>query len=57
MWRDICITNQAALSRELKLYRKHLEELQAALDQKDAKALEACFDNASRHRRSLVFPK
>lgn len=56
MWRDICLTNREALSKELTRYRKELESLQTYIDLGDGKAIEACFENAMRNRRGLVFP-
>ncbi len=55
MWRDICLTNQKAISEELRNYRQRLEELQAAIDSKDAEQIEHIFENAMRNRRGLVF--
>lgn len=55
MWRDICLSNRAAISKELKRYRQELEELQEAIDNSDAQKLEACFENAMKNRRGLVF--
>lgn len=40
MWRDICIANAEAISGELASYRSVLAQLQAALDVRDAAALE-----------------
>lgn len=56
MWRDICLTNREAISKELRRYRHELEELQAAIDNSDGEKLEACFENAMKNRRGLVFP-
>lgn len=56
MWRDICLTNKEAISKELSRYRKELERLQEYIDAGDGKAIEACFENAMRNRRGLVFP-
>lgn len=55
MWRDICLSNRAAISQELQRYRRELAELQEAVDNSDAQKLEACFENAMRNRRGLVF--
>ena len=56
MWRDICLTNKESISKQLQDYRKELDALQTAIDNSDAKAIEACFENAMRNRRGLVFP-
>lgn len=56
MWRDICLSNRQALSEELARYRKELEALQKNIDEADADALLACFENAVQNRRGLVFP-
>jgi prephenate dehydrogenase len=52
MWRDVCIANRDALSVELAGYRAVLDELQAALDARDADALEAVFSAAAECRRT-----
>ncbi|MCA3216472.1 MAG: prephenate dehydrogenase/arogenate dehydrogenase family protein [Burkholderiales bacterium] len=54
MWRDVALANQPALSAELRHYRGWLERLQAAVDGRDAAALEAMFELASRTRRGQV---
>lgn len=56
MWRDICLTNQEAISKELRRYRLELDQLQVAIDNKDSEAIERCFHNAMINRRGLVFP-
>lgn len=56
MWRDICLANRSALSRELSAYRGLLDQLQAALDAGDADRLQACFELASRTRRRIGAP-
>ena len=43
MWRDICIANAEAISGELESYRNVLTQLQAAVDLRDAAALERAF--------------
>ncbi len=55
-WSYICLTNQPALSEELRKYRAALDDLQVAIDNKDAAKIEGCFENAMRNRRGLVFP-
>ncbi len=57
MWRDICLTNREAISQELQRYRYELDKLQRAIDDSDAEYIEACFDNAMRNRRGLVFTR
>jgi prephenate dehydrogenase len=52
MWRDVCMANRDALSAELAGYRAVLDELQAALDARDAAALEAVFSTAAECRRT-----
>lgn len=52
MWRDVCIANREALSIELAGYRALLDELQAALDARDAESLEAVFSAAAECRRT-----
>ncbi|MCD8339031.1 MAG: prephenate dehydrogenase/arogenate dehydrogenase family protein [Burkholderiales bacterium] len=56
MWRDICLTNQPAISAELKRFRQALDEVQQVIDAKDGDRIEAIFENAMRNRRGLVFP-
>jgi len=46
MWRDICISNRAALLHELERYMKELETLQAALSGNDFEKLEEIFSEA-----------
>jgi prephenate dehydrogenase len=52
MWRDICIANKAALLGELEQYQRQLDELRRALQDGDAAALEAVFDEARTVRRA-----
>ncbi|MDO8413051.1 MAG: prephenate dehydrogenase/arogenate dehydrogenase family protein [Gallionellaceae bacterium] len=47
MWRDICLANHTALTRELKQYADELYVLFQALENKDAKKLEDIFRLAS----------
>lgn len=56
MWRDICLANKEAISNQLKLYRKKLDRVQELIDISDGKLIEACFENAMKNRRGLVFP-
>ncbi len=46
MWRDICLANREALSRELQSYIAELTRLSAALEQGDAAQLEQTFRTA-----------
>ncbi len=55
MWRDICLTNREALSKELRTYRQELAMLQEAIDNGEADKMEKCFENAMKNRRGLVF--
>jgi prephenate dehydrogenase len=50
MWRDICVANRAALSRELVRYRAALDEMQRLVDAGDGPALEALFRDAREAR-------
>jgi prephenate dehydrogenase len=52
MWRDVALANGAALSSELKSYRKLLDELQLAVDAGDAATLERVFALAASTRRA-----
>ena len=56
MWRDICLCNREAVSRELRRYREELARLQDLIDRADGPGIEAVFENAMRNRRGLVFP-
>jgi len=55
MWRDIALANRSALGAELTQFRRHLEELQSAVDSGDASALERIFAQASQVRRAQGF--
>jgi prephenate dehydrogenase len=50
MWRDICVANRAALSRELVRYRAALDAMQRLVDAGDGPALEALFRDAREAR-------
>jgi prephenate dehydrogenase len=50
MWRDICVANRAALSRELVRYRAALDDMQRLVDAGDGPALEALFRDAREAR-------
>jgi prephenate dehydrogenase len=50
MWRDICVANRAALSRELGRYRAALDAMQRLVDAGDGPALEALFRDAREAR-------
>ena len=52
MWRDISLSNQAALLEELNGYQRQLDELSEALRQKDATSLEKIFTIARSARRA-----
>jgi prephenate dehydrogenase len=51
MWRDICIANHEALSKELGGLRGLLAELHAAVERRDAQLLQQIFEQASTARR------
>ncbi len=53
MWRDIFITNRAALVEALKLYGSTLAEFQALIESGDMTALEALFDRGRAMRERL----
>jgi len=46
MWRDIFLSNRAAVSAELQHYREKLEAVQKLLDAGDGEALEALFERS-----------
>jgi len=50
MWRDVCVANRAALSRELARYRAALDAMQRLVDAGDGPALEAVFRDAREAR-------
>jgi prephenate dehydrogenase len=50
MWRDVCVANRAALSRELARYRAALDAMQLLVDAGDGPALEAVFRDAREAR-------
>ena len=53
MWRDICLTNRAALIRVLQLYREWFGRFEQALDAGDERALDELFERGRRMRRHL----
>ncbi len=53
MWRDICLSNRAALLESLAVYEKSLAALHAAIEMSDAKEIEAIFERASCARKGL----
>ena len=52
MWRDIALTNRAAILDELDAYARHLEVLRHALTAADGQALATIFANAQRARQA-----
>jgi prephenate dehydrogenase len=53
MWRDICISNRAALLDALNQYRAQLDSLAVAIETSDGAALQALFQAAKTSRDSL----
>lgn len=53
MWRDICVTNQAAIVAALRLYRGAFEEFARAIEDGDVAALAALFERGRRMRERL----
>jgi prephenate dehydrogenase len=51
MWRDISLANREALLAEMSAYMNKLGEIAAALDKRDAAALDSIFGRASEARR------
>jgi prephenate dehydrogenase len=51
MWRDICLANREALSRQIDAYQNELTTLREMLARDDGEALEKVFDNAREARR------
>lgn len=51
MWRDICLANREALSRQIDAYQNELMILREMLARNDGEALEKVFDNAREARR------
>lgn len=51
MWRDICLANREALSRQIDAYQNELMTLREMLARNDGEALEKVFDNAREARR------
>lgn len=54
MWSDICVSNRAAISDELRTHRELLGELQQAVDEGDGAALQRLFLRAAAARRHEV---
>jgi prephenate dehydrogenase len=52
MWRDIALANRDALRDEIAAYRTALDRIAAALDSRDAGAIEAVFARASAARKA-----
>jgi prephenate dehydrogenase len=50
MWRDICVSNQAAILRELDRYQAELGRLRGLIGAGDGRALEAAFRDAAAAR-------
>ena len=50
MWRDICLSNSANLSRVLSVFIESLEEFRHSLDSGDSKAIEEFFEKAKDRR-------
>jgi prephenate dehydrogenase len=53
MWRDICLTNRAAILAALKLFRGTFEEFEDAVERADADQLIALFERGRRMRERL----
>ena len=53
MWRDICVTNQAAIVAVLRLYRGAFDEFVRAIEDGDVAALAALFERGRRMRERL----
>jgi prephenate dehydrogenase len=53
MWRDICVTNRAAIVAALRLYRSAFEQFVRAIDDGDVAALTALFERGRRMRERL----
>jgi prephenate dehydrogenase len=51
MWRDICLANREALSRQIDAYQKELTALREMLARDDSDALERVFSSAREARR------
>lgn len=51
MWRDICLANREALSRQIDAYQNELMALREMLARDDGEALERVFDSAREARR------
>ena len=57
MWRDICISNRAALLAVLDAYLEELERARAAVATADGKALGAMFESARAARARWLVPR
>ena len=53
MWRDICLTNRAAILAALKLFRASFDEFEGAVERADAKELIALFERGRKMRERL----
>jgi len=53
MWRDICLTNRAAILEALKLFRGSYEDFEGAVERADADELIALFERGRRMRERL----
>ena len=53
MWRDICLTNRAAILAALKLFRGSFEEFERAVERADATELIALFERGRKMRERL----
>lgn len=51
MWRDICLANREALSRQIDAYQNELTDLREMLSRGDGEALESVFASAREARR------
>jgi prephenate dehydrogenase len=54
MWRDICLANREALSRQIDAYQNELTALREMLARDDGEALERVFDSAREARRQWL---
>lgn len=53
MWRDICLTNRAAILAAIRLYRGALDQFESAVERGDAGALNELFERGRRMRGRL----
>ena len=54
MWRDICLANREALSRQIDAFQRELADVREMLVREDAEALEKVFANAREARREWL---